>query len=57
MLRYLRRRIPNVGHYRIPRSRRRPGRLAASWRASRFAGIDYLECPKERREIDHFIRG
>src|SRR5712691_4836394 len=57
MTRYLRRRILNFGHLRIPRSRRQPGCLAAWWRASRFARVDHLECPTETAQIDHVARG
>ena len=56
-MRYRRRRILNFGHLRISRSHRRPGCLAAVWRASRFARVDHLKGPKKRGQIDDGIRG
>ena len=56
-MRYWRGRVLNFGRLLIPRFRRRPGRLAASWRASRVACVRDLERAKESRQIDHFVRG
>jgi hypothetical protein len=56
-MRYWRGRVLNFGRLLIPRFRQRPGRLAASWRASRVACVRDLECPKEPRQINHVVRG
>src|SRR4029077_6624309 len=56
-MRYRRGRVLNFGRLLIPRFRQRPGRLAASWRASRVACVGDLERAKESRQINHVVRG
>jgi len=55
--RYWRGRVLNFGRLLIPRFRQRPGRLAASWHASRVACVRDLERAKESRQINHVVRG